>query len=42
MRNAGFRPLPVILSGAKDLKIRNWRSFAVFAAQDDGDLTEES
>ena len=25
----------VILSGAKDLKLRNWRSFAVFAAQDD-------
>jgi hypothetical protein len=26
----------VILSGAKDLKIRNLRSFAVYAAQDDG------
>jgi hypothetical protein len=26
----------VILSEAKDLKIRNLRSFAVFAAQDDG------
>jgi hypothetical protein len=33
MREA--RP-PVILSEAKDLKIRNLRSFAVFAAQDDG------
>jgi hypothetical protein len=26
---------PVILSAAKDLKTRNLRSFAVFAAQDD-------
>jgi hypothetical protein len=26
----------VILSEAKDLKLRNLRSFAVFAAQDDG------
>src|SRR5438045_9770688 len=25
----------VILSAAKNLKLRNWRSFAVFAAQDD-------
>jgi len=25
----------VILSEAKDLKLRRWRSFAVFAAQDD-------
>jgi len=28
--------LNVILSEAKDLKLRNWRSFADFAAQDDG------
>ena len=27
---------PVILSAAKDLKMRNLRSFAVSAAQDDG------
>jgi hypothetical protein len=33
MRDA--RP-PSSLSEAKDLKIRNLRSFAVFAAQDDG------
>jgi len=25
----------VILSAAKDLKLRIWRSFAVYAAQDD-------
>ena len=30
-----WRQAFVILSGAKDLKLRNLRSFAVFAAQDD-------
>ena len=37
------RPLPrrssfVILSAAKDLRVRCLRSFAVFAAQDDGGI----
>jgi hypothetical protein len=34
-----MKTVNVILSGAKDLKLRTSRSFAVFAAQDDGRLS---